>query len=87
MPSMRVTENMCSILQAMSLTETTDTNLHQTLPFCRIHSPGIGKPEPLKYLLAGCWSRRVTQDHRLVYRVVDDRLICRRDLTSDASLA
>ncbi len=28
---------------------------------------GIGKPEPLKYLLAGCWSRRITQEHRLVY--------------------
>jgi toxin YoeB len=30
---------------------------------------GIGKPEPLKYVLAGCWSRRLTQEHRLVYRV------------------
>ena len=30
---------------------------------------GIGKPEPLKYVLAGCWSRRITQEHRLVYRV------------------
>jgi toxin YoeB len=32
---------------------------------------GSGKPERLKYLLAGCWSRRVTQEHRLVYRVTD----------------
>jgi toxin YoeB len=32
---------------------------------------GPGKPEPLKYLLAGCWSRRITQEHRLVYRVGD----------------
>ena len=32
---------------------------------------GSGKPEPLKYVLAGCWSRRVTQEHRLVYRVTD----------------
>jgi toxin YoeB len=32
---------------------------------------GTGKPEPLRYLLAGCWSRRVTQEHRLVYRVTD----------------
>ena len=32
---------------------------------------GLGKPEPLKYVLAGCWSRRVTQEHRLVYRVTD----------------
>ena len=30
---------------------------------------GPGKPEALRYLLAGCWSRRITQEHRLVYRV------------------
>jgi toxin YoeB len=35
---------------------------------------GIGKPEPLKFVLAGCWSRRVTQEHRLVYRVGDSRI-------------
>jgi toxin YoeB len=35
---------------------------------------GIGKPEPLKYGLAGCWSRRITQDHRLVYRVSERRI-------------
>jgi len=35
---------------------------------------GIGKPEPLKYLLAGCWSRRITQEHRLVYRVSGARV-------------
>jgi len=35
---------------------------------------GIGKPEPLKYLLAGCWSRRITQEHRLVYRVSGNRI-------------
>ncbi len=34
---------------------------------------GIGKPEPLKYLLAGAWSRRVTQEHRLVYLVRGNR--------------
>jgi toxin YoeB len=33
---------------------------------------GPGKPEPLRYLLAGCWSRRITQEHRLVYRVGDE---------------
>jgi toxin YoeB len=33
---------------------------------------GAGKPEPLRYLLAGCWSRRITQEHRLVYRVSDE---------------
>ena len=35
---------------------------------------GPGKPEPLKYLLAGCWSRRITQEHRLVYRVSEERI-------------
>jgi toxin YoeB len=35
---------------------------------------GIGKPEPLKHELAGCWSRRITQEHRLVYRVIADRV-------------
>jgi toxin YoeB len=35
---------------------------------------GIGKPEPLKYLLAGAWSRRLTQEHRVVYLVRDDRI-------------
>jgi toxin YoeB len=32
---------------------------------------GIGKPEPLRHVLAGCWSRRITDEHRLVYRVTD----------------
>ena len=32
---------------------------------------GIGKPEPLKYLPGHPWSRRITQEHRLVYRVTD----------------
>jgi toxin YoeB len=35
---------------------------------------GLGKPEPLKYVLAGAWSRRITQEHRLVYLVRDDRV-------------
>ena len=35
---------------------------------------GIGKPEPLKYLLEGCWSRRITQEHRLVYKVTQKRV-------------
>lgn len=30
---------------------------------------GIGKPEPLKYDLKGCWSRRISGEHRLVYKV------------------
>jgi toxin YoeB len=35
---------------------------------------GIGKPEPLKYLAPGAWSRRLTQEHRIVYLVKDDRI-------------
>jgi toxin YoeB len=35
---------------------------------------GIGKPEPLKYLGAGVWSRRITQEHRCVYLVGDGRV-------------
>ena len=35
---------------------------------------GIGKPEPLKFGFVGCWSRRITQEHRLVYRVSEDRI-------------
>lgn len=36
---------------------------------------GIGKPEPLKHDLAGYWSRRIDQEHRLVYEVQDDAII------------
>jgi len=35
---------------------------------------GIGKPEPLKYLASGTWSRRLTQEHRMVYLVSADRI-------------
>jgi len=35
---------------------------------------GIGKPEPLKYLVPGVWSRRLTQEYRIVYLVRDDRI-------------
>ena len=36
---------------------------------------GTGKPEPLKHALAGWWSRRVTDEHRLVYKIVDDVIL------------
>lgn len=36
---------------------------------------GIGKPERLKSVGAGAWSRRITQEHRLVYLVLDDRVV------------
>lgn len=35
---------------------------------------GVGKPEPLKHLAAAVWSRRLTQEHRIVYLVHDDRV-------------
>jgi toxin YoeB len=35
---------------------------------------GVGKPEPLRYLSPGTWSRRLTQEHRIVYLVRDDRI-------------
>jgi toxin YoeB len=36
---------------------------------------GIGKPEPLKYELTGFWSRRITKEHRLVYKVTNTAII------------
>jgi len=35
---------------------------------------GTGKPEPLKFQLAGCWSRRISLEHRLVYLVKDEEI-------------
>jgi toxin YoeB len=35
---------------------------------------GIGKPEPLRHVLAGTWSRRITQEHRLVYLVEEGKV-------------
>ena len=36
---------------------------------------GIGKPEPLRYALSGFWSRRITEEHRMVYKVEKDDLL------------
>lgn len=36
---------------------------------------GIGKPEPLKFNFSGYWSRRIDDEHRVVYKVVDDEVI------------
>lgn len=36
---------------------------------------GIGKPEPLKHNLAGYWSRRINEEHRLVYRIIENTII------------
>lgn len=35
---------------------------------------GIGKPEPLKHQLKGCWSRRIDHEHRLVYQVTNEKI-------------
>jgi toxin YoeB len=35
---------------------------------------GIGKPEPLRHMLSGAWSRRLTEEHRVVYAVTKDRI-------------
>jgi toxin YoeB len=38
-------------------------------------SDGIGKPEPLRHVLEGCWSRRIDEDHRLIYLVDADDVV------------
>jgi toxin YoeB len=35
---------------------------------------GIGKPEPLRHELKGCWSRRIDQEHRLIYQVTEEKI-------------
>ena len=35
---------------------------------------GIGKPEPLKHELSGCWSKRIDQEHRLIYQVTEEKI-------------
>ncbi len=51
-------------LRAIALIEAVMRNLFK----------GVGKPEPLKYLALGVWSRRLTQEHRVVYLVQDERI-------------
>lgn len=36
---------------------------------------GIGKPEPLKHALSGYWSRRINDEHRIVYKIYQDSLL------------
>ena len=36
---------------------------------------GLGKPEPLRHMLSGYWSRRIDQTHRLVYGIEDDKIV------------
>ena len=50
--------------------------INQLIKEC-IRTPygGIGKPEPLKFDLTGTWSRRINQEHRLVYKIENENLI------------
>ncbi len=41
----------------------------------RTPAAGIGKPEPVRHALQGYWSRRITDEHRLVYRIQDDAIL------------
>lgn len=36
---------------------------------------GVGKPEPLRYELSGCWSRRIDNEHRIVYKIKNDAAV------------
>ena len=36
---------------------------------------GIGKPEPLKHHLLGYWSRRINQEHRIIYEIIDENTV------------
>ena len=36
---------------------------------------GLGKPEPLKYLFSGMWSRRINREHRFIYEIKDDIIV------------
>lgn len=50
--------------------------IHQLLKdILRNPHSGIGKPEPLKHALKGWWSRRITAEHRIVYKLVDDAVL------------
>ena len=59
-----VKSNRKTALRALKLVEAVMRDPYQ----------GIGKPEPLRYLGTGVWSRRLTQEHRIVYLVRDDRI-------------
>jgi toxin YoeB len=42
---------------------------------CRNGNGGFGKPEPLRGDLSGFWSRRITQEHRLIYSITEDDVV------------
>ncbi|HYN77902.1 MAG TPA: Txe/YoeB family addiction module toxin, partial [Lamprocystis sp. (in: g-proteobacteria)] len=52
------------------------TRINQLIRDCqRDPFAGTGKPEPLKHAFAGYWSRRITDEHRLVYKITEDALL------------
>lgn len=52
------------------------TKIVKLIDDCRRYPfKGIGKPEPLKHQLKGCWSRRITKEHRLVYQVTKNTIL------------
>ena len=58
----------------------TDKKLHKRInllikEILRHPYEGIGKPEPLKHFLTGCWSRRINSEHRFIYQIKDDAII------------
>jgi toxin YoeB len=42
---------------------------------CRSPHEGVGKPEPLRHALSGYWSRRINDEHRIVYKVIDEQVL------------
>lgn len=67
-------------LEQFTLWVKTDKNIHKKIIKLLteiIETPftGTGKPEALKHKLSGCWSRRITKEHRLVYQVSEKAII------------
>ncbi len=52
-----------------------DKNLALFEEIRRTPFEGTGKPEPLRFQLAGCWSRRIDREHRLVYQVEEGEVV------------
>ena len=60
--------------------QNTDKNISKRInilirEILRMPFEGIGKPEPLKHALSGYWSRRINDEHRMVYKVEDDSVV------------
>lgn len=52
------------------------TRIHQLIrDIQREPFSGIGKPEPLRHAFQGYWSRRINEEHRIVYKILDDSVL------------